>query len=77
MARVLLAWELGAGTEHLAHLVPLALRMRARGHEPVFAVSDVTRAEATLGAHGLPYLQAPLWQPRLLAPPPPPNVATR
>src|SRR5687768_10010641 len=65
MARVLLAWELGAGTEHLAHLLPLALRMRARGHEPVFAVSDVTRAEALLGAHGLPYLQAPMWQPRL------------
>lgn len=68
MARVLLAWELGAGTEHLAHLVPLALRIRARGHEPVFALSDVTRAQATLGAHGFPYLQAPMWHCRLPRP---------
>lgn len=64
MARVLFAWEFGANFGHLAQLLPLASKLRARGHEPVFAVTDVARAEAMLGPHGFEYLQAPMWQPR-------------
>ena len=64
MARILFAWEFGANLGHLLPLVPLALRLRSRGHRPVFVVSDVTRAEGGLGSHSLEYMQAPVWHPR-------------
>lgn len=61
MARFLFAWELGGGYGHLARLLPLALTLRARGHEVVFAVRDLMGAEALLQPHGIRTLQAPLW----------------
>ena len=61
MARVLFAWELGAGYGHLSRLLPIALALRERGHEPVFAVRDLMGAEALLTPHGIAALQAPLW----------------
>jgi UDP:flavonoid glycosyltransferase YjiC (YdhE family) len=61
MARVLIAWELGGDYGHLSRLLPVALELRRRGHEPVFAVRDLGGAEAILGAHGMRWLQAPLW----------------
>ena len=64
MARILFAWELGANLGHLAQLVPLAIRLRTRGHRPIFVVSDVACAESMLGPHALEYLQAPLCRPR-------------
>jgi len=70
MARILFAWEFGANFGHLAQLLPLAAKLRSRGHQPVFAVTDVARAEETLGADGFEYLQAPMWRPR----PPRPSV---
>ena len=59
MARVLLAWELGAHLGHLGQLVPLARGLRAHGHEPIFALRDVTRAESIAG--GFRFVQAPVW----------------
>jgi hypothetical protein len=70
MARVLFAWEFDTSFGHLAQLLPLAAKLRTRGHEPVFAVTDVMRAEAVLGHDGFEYLLAPMWQPR----PPRPSV---
>lgn len=61
MARVLFAWELGAGYGHLSRLLPVALALRERGHDPVFAVRDLMGAEALLTPHGITAFQAPLW----------------
>lgn len=61
MARVVFAWELGGAYGHLSRLLPVALALRARGHQPVFVVRDLMETEALLAPHGLPALQAPLW----------------
>jgi len=61
MARYLFAWELGGDYGHLARLLPVALDLRQRGHEVVFAVRDLMGAEKLLSPHGLTYYQAPLW----------------
>ncbi|WP_026224741.1 glycosyltransferase [Methyloversatilis thermotolerans] len=61
MARILFCWELGGDYGHLSRLVPLALELRAQGHEPVFALRDLMGAEALLQPHDLPFFQAPLW----------------
>jgi hypothetical protein len=61
MSRVLFCWELGGDYGHLSRQLPVALELQRRGHEPVFAVRDLTGAEAILGPHGLRWLQAPLW----------------
>lgn len=61
MARFLFAWELGAGYGHLARMLPVALELRQRGNEVVFAVRDLMAAETLLTPHGLTYHQAPLW----------------
>lgn len=75
MARVLFAWELGGDFGHLSRLLPVALALRARGHEPVFAVRDLMGAEALLTPHGIAAFQAPLWLGRLTNLPPPIHYA--
>lgn len=60
MARILIAWELGANLGHVGPLSALGRELRARGHEPVFALRDLRNADALLGRHRLRYLQAPL-----------------
>lgn len=59
MARILMTWELGAGYGHLAPLLSLARPLLTDGHTVMFAVRDLTGAEAVLGASGIPYFQAP------------------
>lgn len=61
MARYLFAWELGGDYGHLARLLPVALELRTRGHEVVFAVRDLMGAEKLLTPHGIRSYQAPLW----------------
>lgn len=61
MARILFAWELGGDYGHLARLLPVALALRARGHEVVFVVRDLLGAEAILAPHQVRSFQAPLW----------------
>ena len=61
MARYLFAWELGGDYGHLARLLPVALELRSRGHEVVFAVRDLMGAEKLLTPHGIRTYQAPLW----------------
>lgn len=62
MARIVYAWELGAGYGHLAAFLPLAKALRAAGHEVIFVIKELTHAETLLGPEGFAYLQAPLWQ---------------
>ena len=61
MAKVLIAWELGANYGHLFRLLPLAIALRERGHEPVFVLRNLARVEQALGPHGFDALQAPVW----------------
>lgn len=62
MSRILFAWELGAGYGHLARQVPIAQRLRARGHEVLFAIRDL-RSAALLARQGFRFVQAPLCVP--------------
>ena len=75
MNRIMVAWELGGGYGHLAETVPLALALRAHGHEVVFALRDLTRAGLFLGPHGLPFHQAPIALPGAPATPSPVSLA--
>ena len=61
MSGILCVWELGAGYGHLGRLLPIALQLRERGHEVVFALRDLTHAEAFLGRRGFRLLQSPTW----------------
>ena len=61
MAKLLFCWELGAGRGHLVPHLPLAERLRERGHEVIFAVRHLRHAESLLGSAGFRYLQAPTW----------------
>lgn len=58
--RILFAWELGEHLGHVSKFLPLALAMRERGFDPLFAVRDTHSAEVVLGQHGLPWVQAPV-----------------
>lgn len=60
MARILFAWELGAGMGHVAPYLPLIKKLRKNGHQVAFALRNLQFAETTLGAHQIPYFQAPV-----------------
>ncbi|MGN8064541.1 glycosyltransferase [Ralstonia sp. 22111] len=60
MSRILFAWELGANFGHLARDIPVAERLRAQGHDVLFAVKDVGVAEQLLQTRGFSFVQAPV-----------------
>lgn len=66
MARILFAWELGAGLGHLNRMLQVARALQKRGHQVFMAVKDlsnvqqVTRADDTVI-----WFQAPVWLPPL------------
>jgi rhamnosyltransferase subunit B len=62
VARILLGWELGAGTGHAVRLLEIGRILAARGHEPIYAAQNI----AAFAGTGCPVWQAPLW-PRQLA----------
>jgi hypothetical protein len=68
MARFLFAWELGANLGHLTRLAPVARDLKARGHEVVFALRDVSAVHQALDRGLGRTLQAPVF---LHAPPSP------
>ena len=70
MKKILFTWELGGGLGHLSRARLLAIALRKRGHEPVFAFQDLSRAEALFGRNGFACYQAPLWMPRVTGLPP-------
>ena len=59
MAKIVMAWELGAGYGHLAPLLTLTRPLKAAGHEVSFVVRDVAAAEAVLAGDGIPFYPAP------------------
>jgi UDP:flavonoid glycosyltransferase YjiC (YdhE family) len=69
MARILLAWEMGANMGHIDRLLALARVLRTRGHDMFFVLRDLSRAHPRLVSEGFAIGQAPVWLPRLANPP--------
>lgn len=44
---------------HLSRLLPIATRLKARGHSVLVAVREIRAAAAVLGPAGIPFVQAP------------------
>jgi UDP:flavonoid glycosyltransferase YjiC (YdhE family) len=61
MAKIQFAWELGAGTGHVATLLPVARAMKARGHDARFFLRDLSAGADLKGAGELPREGAPIW----------------
>ena len=59
VSRFLLTWELGLNLGHLARVLPVASRLRARGHSVLVAAREVPAAASWLGPASLPFVQAP------------------
>ena len=62
MARIVFAWEFGAGLGHILYDLPLAKKLLGRGHEVFCVMKNVVDAEKVMGPHGVKVLQAPVWQ---------------
>ena len=73
MSRILYVWELGAGYGHVGSVLPLAVHLKERGHDVVFALRDLAHAERFLGRRGFALLQAPVWIGDRRGPDPPIN----
>jgi len=56
MARIELAWELGAGTGHFSTLLPIGLELKARGHELRFNLREHDVGLDLPGAREIPRL---------------------
>ena len=61
MARILLAWELGGDYGHLMRFNVLARELQRRGHEPVFAIRELTFVETLFRDASFTVFQAPVW----------------
>ena len=61
MARIELAWELGAGTGHYSTLLPIGLELKARGHEVRFHLREHDVGMDLPGALDIPRQGAPIW----------------
>lgn len=66
MAKILCAWELGGGLGHVSKLKPIAERLRARGHQVIFAVREIATG-TMLRRSGFATLQAPRFAGRVVA----------
>jgi UDP:flavonoid glycosyltransferase YjiC (YdhE family) len=67
MARILFAWEFGAGLGHLMRLMPIADALHDAGHEAIFAVQNLRTAHDFLvgrsgGGKAYKILPIPHWQ---------------
>jgi hypothetical protein len=47
---------------HVGRLIPLALELQRRGHEPILCLRDLSHAASLMRDGSVPLLQAPLWQ---------------
>ena len=59
LRRVLFAFELGGNWGHLSRAIPVALALRERGYQALFAVRDSGTAEAFLAPLRFPFINAP------------------
>jgi UDP:flavonoid glycosyltransferase YjiC (YdhE family) len=59
VSRILLTWELGLNLGHLARLLPVASRLRERGHAVLVAARDLAAAARVLQPGGISFVQAP------------------
>ena len=57
--RILLTWELGLNLGHLARLLPVASRLKERGHAVLTASRDVASAAHVLAPVDISFVQAP------------------
>ncbi len=60
MSRIVLTWELGSNLGHLARLLPLAIRLKSRGHSPLLVTRNLGLAAKVFAEAGIPYIQAPV-----------------
>lgn len=59
MAKIMMAWELGANYGHLTRQIPIATELRSLGHEVFFAAREVGVAAKLLREAAFDYMQAP------------------
>lgn len=59
MRRIMLTWEYGSNLGHLSRLVPLAKRLKERGHEVLLVVPNVDSARMLLGEAQIPCVRSP------------------
>jgi UDP:flavonoid glycosyltransferase YjiC (YdhE family) len=59
LSRFLFAWELGGGLGHVGKMLPVALALRAAGHEAVLALRDLRTLAELDSSPDIPVLQAP------------------
>jgi UDP:flavonoid glycosyltransferase YjiC (YdhE family) len=59
MSRIVLTWELGSNLGHLARLLPLAIRLKNRGHSPLLVTRNLGLAAKVFADAGIPFIQAP------------------
>jgi hypothetical protein len=60
MSRVLLAWELGRNLGHLSRLLPVASRLKARGHTVTVSARDLRAVGPSSVPPGIAFVQSPV-----------------
>ncbi|QKQ26057.1 hypothetical protein [Candidatus Reidiella endopervernicosa] len=68
MSVVLFTWELGAGMGHVMPYINAAKRLVDNGHDVVFAMRELSRAERLFEGTGIRYIQAPSQVKKIEAP---------
>jgi UDP:flavonoid glycosyltransferase YjiC (YdhE family)/glycosyltransferase involved in cell wall biosynthesis len=58
---IVFAWELGGNTGHVSTLHPIALEMKARGHDVRFLQRELAAGADLQGAAEIPRAGAPIW----------------
>ena len=65
-----MAWELGGDYGHLMRFLTLAHELASRGHDPVFALRELTHVDAVLRDTPFIVHQAPVWMASVAGLPP-------
>lgn len=60
MGHIVFTWELGGGSGHISGFLPVARRLKEKGHSIQCIVKDVVTAESLLADKNIDYIQAPL-----------------
>jgi UDP:flavonoid glycosyltransferase YjiC (YdhE family) len=68
MARITIAWEIGAGRGHIGPLLPIAATLSARGHVVRVFLRETEGASGLAEAKDVEILPAPRWTGQVVAP---------